>query len=110
MESATRGSLEAVGDLRDGDARRMTDEDMDMVGRVADSHELAVERAGFSFEQSGEPSVEARLEPWHALTRRPDEVDHEDGRGVGMPRDERNERIHRCPVGHIRRGVARGWK
>jgi hypothetical protein len=32
MESATRGSLQPVSDLRDRDARWMTDQDMDVVG------------------------------------------------------------------------------
>jgi hypothetical protein len=94
MERATRGSLEAVSDLRDGDAGRMTDEDMDVVSGVSGGHELAVERAGLSFEEGGKPGVEARLEPRDSLAGGPDEVDDEDGRGMGMPGDERKERTH----------------
>jgi hypothetical protein len=45
MESATRGSFQAVSDLRDRDARWMTDQDMDVVGGVSGIQEPAVERA-----------------------------------------------------------------
>lgn len=94
MESATRGSLQAVSDLRDRDARWMTDQDMDVVGGVSGSQEPAVERARLSLEQSGQPGVEARLERRRAVARGPHKVDDEEGRGVGVPRDEREERTH----------------
>ena len=106
MERATRGSLEAVSDLRDRDARRITDQDVDVIGRVASSDEPTVERARLPLEHCGEPRIEARLEPRDTLARGPDQVDDQDRRGVGMPWDERKERIHRCPFGHIRGDVA----
>lgn len=98
MERATGGSLEAVGDLCDRDTRRMTDNDVDVVVGIAGRDEQAVERSGLSFEQSGEPDVQAWVEPRRAVARRPDQVDDEDGGGVSMPGDERNGRLHRCPV------------
>jgi len=110
MDRATRGSFEAVSDLRDGHAGGMTDEDMDVIGGVSGGHELAVERTSLSFEQGGEPDIEALLEQRGSLAGGPDEVDDEDGRGMGMPRDERKERTHRCPFGTFG-GMLRGrWK
>lgn len=110
MERATRGSFEAMSDLRDGDAGRMTDEDMDVVSGVSGGHELAVERTGLSFEESGEPGIEALLEPRGSLAGGPDKVDDEDGGGVGMPRDERKERTHRCPFDTFGAMLRGRWK
>jgi transposase len=103
VERATRRSLQAMRDLRDRDARRMTDNDVDVVVGIAGCEEHAVERSGFAFEQRGKPRIQPWLEPRCAVACRPDHVDDEDGRGMGMPRDEGDERTHRHAIGQ--RGV-----
>jgi len=100
-----RGALQTVGELRDGHARRMAEQDVDVIGCVSDGEDSALDDAGLSFQERRKPGIEAGLDPRVAMSRRPDEMDEEAGEGVRARAV--GEWVHDPYIGRRREKVAR---